>query len=119
MLFELTISFSSSRIHVPASPTSPTTNRTFSDAVSVPLQIESFSAAFCNLSCDLPTRIIVEAPSCKKRSAIAKPIPEVPPVTMQVRPDIRLEGWNFAIGLVVSDGEGVEDENKAIPLVLA
>ena len=83
----------------------------------MPLLTESLSAAFCSLSCDLPTRMILEAPSCRNRSAIAKPIPEVPPVTMQVRPDSRSAGWNFATGLVVSDV--IEDENKTFPRVVA
>jgi hypothetical protein len=48
---------------------------------------------------------------------MAKPIPEVPPVTIQVRPDSRSAGRNFTTGLVVSDG--VEDEKHTFPLALA
>ncbi|OKP15015.1 hypothetical protein PENSUB_3410 [Penicillium subrubescens] len=48
---------------------------------------------------------------------MAKPIPEVPPVTMQVRPDSRPAGRNVATGLAVSDG--VEDEKHTFPLALA
>lgn len=48
---------------------------------------------------------------------MAKPIPEVPPVIMQVRPDSRFAGWNFATGLVVSDA--MEDENKTFPRAVA
>jgi hypothetical protein len=36
---------------------------------------------------------------------------------MQVRPDSRFAGWNFATGLVVSDA--MEDENKTFPRAVA
>lgn len=113
----LTISFSSSRIHEPASPTSPTSRRTLSEgafaSLSPPFEVmvasllelllmddRRLSAAASRRCFDLPTRTTLEAPSRKNLSAMARPIPEVPPVIRQFRPERRVDWVVVALSLV-------------------
>lgn len=109
----LTISLSNSRVHEPDADTSPTNRLTFfpasiiagfwssSGVLCLPGRSGSpnLFAALASRSYDRPTRMTLSAPSCRKRSAIAYPIPDVPPVIMHVRLERRAAVGNWVCGL--------------------